>query len=85
MYKFLKSMLSYASICNDYVAHWILGRDRRRDISDGGIDLEPVLLIWINFNISMDKWSLANKSVGTSYLSVPKLQRLHRWGLGMDK
>ena len=27
----------------------------------------------------------AQKSVGWNYLSIPKLQRLHRWSLGMDK
>ena len=34
------------------------------------------------FNPSMDKWSHALSSVEWNYLSIPKLQRLHR--LGMD-
>ena len=44
-----------------------------------------LLLTWININPSMDKYSHAQKSVGWNYLSIPKLQRLHRWSLGMDK
>ena len=47
--------------------------------------LGPRLLIWIDFNPSMDKLLHAQKSVGWNYLSIPKLQRLHRWSLGMDK
>ena len=35
-----------------------------------------LLLIWIKLNPSM---------CVTSVLFIPKLQRLHRWGLGMDK
>ena len=33
----------------------------------------------------MDKWSHPLWSVGLNYLSIPILQRLHRWSLGMDK
>ena len=40
--------------------------------------LAPLLLTWFNFNPS---W----KSVGWSYLFIPKLQRLHFWSLGLDK
>ena len=43
----------------------------------------PLLLTWLNPNI--DKWSHAQKSVGWNYLSIPKLQWLHHWSLGMDK
>ena len=32
----------------------------------------------IDFNLSMDKWSHAQQSVGWSHLSIPKLQRLQR-------
>ena len=32
----------------------------------------PLLLTWINYNLSMNK-------------SIPKLQRLYRWSLGIDK
>ena len=48
-------------------------------------DLWLLSLTWINFYHSMDKWLHAQKSVGRKYLSIPKLQRLHRWSLGMDK
>ena len=34
---------------------------------------------------SMDKWLHPLLSMGWSYISIPKLQRLHRWSLGMDK
>ena len=40
---------------------------------------------WINFNPSMDKLSHAQYSVGWNYLSIPKLQELYCWSLGMDK
>ena len=33
----------------------------------------------------MDKSSLDQESVGWNYLSILKLQRLHRWSLGMDE
>ena len=45
----------------------------------------PLLLTWFNFNPSMDKQLHAQNSVWWNYLSIPKLQRLHRWSLGMDK
>ena len=44
-----------------------------------------LLLTWFNFYPSMDKLSHTLWSVGRNYLSTPKLQRLHRWSLGMDK
>ena len=44
-----------------------------------------LLLTWFNFNPGMDKQSHANKGVGWNYLSIPKLHRLHRWSLGIDK
>ena len=44
-----------------------------------------LLLTWINFDPSMDKWSHVRKSVGCNYLSIPKLQSSHRWSFGMDK
>ena len=45
----------------------------------------PLLVTWIKFNPSMDNQSYAQKSVEWNYLSIPKLQRLHPWSLGMDK
>ena len=46
----------------------------------------PLLLTWIGFKSSMDKQSShAQYSVGLYYLSIPKLQQLHCWSLGMDK
>ena len=47
--------------------------------------MDPLLLIWINFNPSMDKSPYALKSMGWNYLSIPKLRKLYRWSLGMDK
>ena len=41
-------------------------------------------LTWFNFNPSMDKWLRAHLCVRLTYLSIPKLQRLHRWSLIMD-
>ena len=46
--------------------------------------LGTLLLTWINFNPSMDKYSHAQLSVGWNCLSIPKLQWLHHWSLGMD-
>ena len=48
--------------------------------------LGPRLLKWININLSMDKdlWPIWS-SVGWNYFSIPKLQRLHRRSMGMDK
>ena len=34
---------------------------------------------------SMDKWLHPSQCVGWNVLSIPKIQRLHRWSLGMDK
>ena len=39
----------------------------------------------VNFNPGMDKWLHPLWCVEWNYLSIPKPQRLHRWGLGMDK
>ena len=47
--------------------------------------LWPLLLTWFNLNPSMDKSLDPQKSVGWNYLSITKLQRLHRLSLGMDK
>ena len=33
----------------------------------------------------MDEKSQAQLNVGWNYLSIPKLQQLHCWSLGMDK
>ena len=33
----------------------------------------------------MDKYSHTKKGVGCNYLTIPKLQQLHGWSLGMDK
>ena len=44
-----------------------------------------LLLTCINFNPSMDKKLHAQKSVACDYVSIPRLQRLHRWSLGVDK
>ena len=43
------------------------------------IHLRPVLLIWFDFNPSMDIWVHAQQSVGWNNLSTTKLQRLHQW------
>ena len=45
----------------------------------------PLLITSIDFNSSMDKWSYTQYSVGWHYVSIPKLQWLCRWSLGMDK
>ena len=42
-------------------------------------------LLRINFNLSMDKLSHAQLSVEWNYLSIPKLQWLNSWSLGMDQ
>ena len=47
--------------------------------------LVPSLLTWIDFNPSTDKWSHVKQSVEWDYLSIPNPQRLHHWGLVMDK
>ena len=43
------------------------------------------LRTWNNLNPSMDNESHAQYSVGWNYLPTPKLQRLYRWSLRMDK
>ena len=48
-------------------------------------DLLPLLLTWFNVNPSMDKQLHPLQTVGWKYLSIPKLQWLHRWSLGMDE
>ena len=45
----------------------------------------PLLLAWLNFNPIVDKWLQPRYSVGLTYLSIPKLQRLQRWRLGLDE
>ena len=50
----------------------------------------PLLLTCIYFNPSMDIYNTHMPSdywdkVGQNYLSLPDLQRLHRWSLGMIK
>ena len=45
--------------------------------------LGPLLLSWINLNLNMDKYNHIHRNVGWNYLSFRKLQRLHRWSLGM--
>ena len=55
------------------------------DYKAGSAPRDPFLLIWVHFNPSMDKYSHAKYSVGWNYLSMPKLQRLYRWSLVMDK
>ena len=44
-----------------------------------------LLIKWINFNPRMDNESNVQQSVGWNYLSIPNLQWLHRWDLGMKK
>ena len=41
----------------------------------------PLLQTWINFNPSMGKSSHIQYSVGSSYLSIPKLEQLHCLGM----
>ena len=38
------------------------------------IKLEPLLLMWFDFNPNMDKWLHTQWSVIWNYLSIPKLQ-----------
>ena len=45
----------------------------------------PLLLTWFNFNPSIDKSLCPLWSLRWNYLSIPKLQRLDHWSLGMDK
>ena len=45
----------------------------------------PLLLTWFSFGPGMDVWSRPLWGMGWSCLFIPKLQRLHRWGLGMDE
>ena len=47
-------------------------------------DQGPLLLTWFNLNLYMNKKSFAQYSVGWNYLSIPKLEQLHHWILGMD-
>ena len=42
---------------------------------------EPILVAFINFNFSMDKWSHEQQSVEWNYLSIPQLQLL-KFGKG---
>ena len=44
-----------------------------------------ILLMWIIINTRMDKQLLQLRNVRWNYLSIPKLQRLHSWSLGMDE
>ena len=43
------------------------------------------ILTYINLNSNIDKKLHTSQSVGWNYSSIPKLQRLHRWSLWMDK
>ena len=43
----------------------------------------PLLLTWVNFNPSIDKYMKPLQNVGWNYQSIPK--RLYRLWLGMDK
>ena len=47
--------------------------------------LKLFLTNYIDFNPSMDKWVHSLWSVGSNYLSIPKLQRCNRLSLGKDK
>ena len=63
---------------------WLWNRLR----ADSGVHVAcqlPLLLTWFNFKPSVDKYSHAQQSVEWNYFSIPKLQRLHRWSLGIDK
>ena len=42
------------------------------------------LFTHLNFNSSMDKLFPQPDRLGWNFLSIPKLQRLHRWSLRMD-
>ena len=48
-------------------------------------DQGDISLTWMNFNPNMDEQSHTQWSVGWNYLSIPKLQLLHRWSLGKHK
>ena len=72
---------TYHNLCFHAVTLWNIS-EKYKGVSK---HLGPLLLTWFNFNPSMDKWLQAWLSVGWNYLSIPKLQRLHRWSLGMYK
>ena len=58
----------------------------RSQAIDFGLVLEGFLLLTLfNFNPSMDKYLHAQGYVGWNHLLIPKLRRLNRWSLGMDK
>ena len=42
-------------------------------------------LWWLNFNSSMNKQLHGKWNVESNYVSIPKLQLLHRSSFGMDK
>ena len=57
-------------------------------ISNSMTDIHPTplfLLTRFNLNPCMDKYSHPLYSVGWNYLSIPKLQWLNSWSLGMDR
>ena len=48
-------------------------------------DQGSILFTWIDFNLSMDNSLHPLWSVRWNYVSIPKLQLLNRWSLGVDK
>ena len=72
----------------DVLIYRMTGRgtnNRNNYRSWGSLYQDPLLLTWFNFNPSKDKYLHPLYTVGWNYLSIPKLQWLHRWILGMDK
>ena len=45
----------------------------------------PIFITWIDFIPSKDKQLYPLLSVWWNYVSIPKLQQLHRWSLGLNK
>ena len=64
-------------------------RDRRTDAYAQTTSLAAIrqttIFDRVYFIPSMDKLSHAQQGVGWNNLSIPKLQPLHRWSLGMNK
>ena len=47
-------------------------------------NLGPLLQIAINFNHNKDNLPHSRQNVVWNYLTIPTLQRLHPWSLGMN-
>ena len=67
--------------------HSFHAMNKMRNHFDKWLQNLPLLLLTIFLHASAqhDKKLHAQKSMGWDYLSIPELQRLRRWSLGMDK